>query len=208
MSTISFKSPCTGLICGPTGCGKSQLVFNMLKDLDILFDKKVEKIYYFYSVWQNLFDKCNLQNITFINKKPDEKFIKEIANGDHCVLIIDDFQMSALKDEFIANLFTRESHHRNLSVFIILQNLFHQGKYSRDISLNAQYFILFRNPRDKYQIKVLGKQLGLNNKLEEAYNLATIEPFSYLLIDLSPQCEVDYMLRSHILPEDYTVIYK
>ena len=46
------------------------------------------------------------------------------------------------------------------SMILILQNLFHQGKYNRDISLNSHYFILFKNPKDVGQIKVLGRPLG------------------------------------------------
>ena len=208
MSTLAFRTPCTAIISGPTGTGKSWLIFKIIENRRDLFDKKIEKIYYFYSVWQNMFDKYSDQDIVFINNKPDEKIIKEIANGGHYLLVIDDLQTAALKDEFIANLFTRESHHKNLSVFLILQNLFHQGKYSRDISLNSHYFILFKNPRDKNQIKTLARQLGLNKTLEEAYNSATEKPFSYLLIDLSPNSNPDYMLRSDILPEDYTIVYK
>ena len=55
----------------------------------------------------------------------------------------------ASKDKRIVNLFTRDSHHHNLSVIYIVQNLFHQGKGSRSISLNSYYLVLFKNPRDK-----------------------------------------------------------
>ena len=89
-----------------------------------------------------------------------------------------------------------------------MQNLFHQGKYGRDVSLNTHYFILFKNMRDTNQIKVLGNQLGIRTKLENVYKDATKEPFSYVLIDISPSSDSNYMLRSHILPEDYTVVYK
>ena len=66
--------------------------------------------------------------------------------------MIDDMQASALNNICIANLFSRESHHRNISVILILQNLFHQGKYCRDISLNTHYFFLFKNPRDIHKL--------------------------------------------------------
>ena len=101
-----------------------------------------------------------------------------------------------------------EAHHRNLSVFLILQNLFHQGKYSRDISLNTHYFILFKKQRDINQVKYLGNQLGIGNKLTQAYSDATSEPFSYILIDLSPQSNSSYMLRSNIFPDEYATVYK
>ena len=56
---------------------------------------------------------------------------------------------------------TRGSHHRNLSVIYIVQNLFHQGKGSRSISLNSHYLVLFKNPRDKLQILTLAMQMYL-----------------------------------------------
>ena len=117
-------------------------------------------------------------------------------------------QITALNDPFIANLFCRESHHKNVSVFLLLQNLFHQGKYSRDISLNSHYFIVFKNPRDSQQIRYLGTQLGIRKKLMSVYEDATLLPFSYLMNDLSPKSEITYMLRSHIFPFEDTVIYK
>ena len=69
-------------------------------------------------------------------------------------LIVFDDQMI---DQRIVNLFTRGSHHRNLSVIYIVQNVFHQGKGSRSISLNSHYLVLFKNPRDKLQVLTLAK---------------------------------------------------
>ena len=51
------------------------------------------------------------------------------------LIVFDDQMIDASKDKRIVNLFTRGSHHRNLSVIYIVQNLFHQGKGSRSISL-------------------------------------------------------------------------
>ena len=62
--------------------------------------------------------------------------------------------------------------------------------------------------RDTNQIKILGNQLGIRGKLENAYKDATKEPFSYIVLDVSPSSDSSYMLRTHIFPEDYTVIYK
>ena len=75
------------------------------------------------------------------------------------LFVFDDQMIDAGKDKRIVNLFTRGSHHRNLSVIYIVQNLFHQGKGSRSISLNSHYLVLFKNPRDKLQILTLAKQI-------------------------------------------------
>ena len=55
---------------------------------------------------------------------PKKDFIQKISNDKHNLIIIDDLQVSAIGSEFIANLFSRELHHKNLSVFLVLQNLF------------------------------------------------------------------------------------
>ena len=64
---------------------------------------------------------------------------KKRANAPSSVntnlIVFDDQMIAASKDKLIENLFTRGSHHRNLSVIYIVQNLFHQGKGSRSISL-------------------------------------------------------------------------
>jgi hypothetical protein len=56
------------------------------------------------------------------------------------LFIIDD--MMGEKDRVISKLFTKKSHHGNLSVIYIVQNLFHQSKEHRTISLNASYLCL------------------------------------------------------------------
>ena len=71
--------------------------------------------------------------------------------------------MMGEKDAVIAKLFTKKSHHGNLSVIYIVQNLFHHSKEHRTISLNASYLCLTKNVRDASQIIHLAKQLYLNN---------------------------------------------
>ena len=208
ITMFRFFSPTTAMIAGPTGSGKTNFVFKLLENLNAMFEVPVEKVYYFYGVWQKSFDNKIIENLEFIQGVPDEAQIKQIADSKHNLIIIDDLQMSAVNSPSITNLFSRESHHRNLSVFLILQNLYHSGKYSRDITLNTHYFILFKNPRDINQIKILGNQLGMCDKVCLAYDNATAESFSYLLIDLSPTRDKTSWLRTHIFPDEYLTVYK
>ena len=208
MTSLPFTSPCTAIISGPTASGKSTFIFRMLHDLRHMFNTPIRKIFYFYGVWQKLFERNPALNVECIKDVPNEQFLQELNSDDHNLIIIDDLQSSALNNRFIANLFSRESHHKNLSIFLILQNLFHQGQYSRDISLNTHYFILFKNPRDINQIKILGNQLGFGKKLIQAYSDATNNPFSYILIDISPHSNSSYILRTNIFPDEYATVYK
>ena len=106
--------------------------------------------------------------------------------------IIDD--MMGEKDAVIVKLFTKKSHHGNLSVIYIVQNLFHQSKEHRTISLNASYFVLTKNVRDASQVIHFAKQLYPNNTkfFQQAYQMASKEPYTYLFIDLTRQVLMKY----------------
>ena len=77
--------------------------------------------------------------------------------------MIDDQLQEASNNNQIRNLFTKGSHHRNLSVIYLLQNVFHQGKINQTVSWNCKYLVLFNNPRDKMQIMTLAKQMSPRN---------------------------------------------
>ena len=120
------------------------------------------------------------------------------------LIVFDDQMIDASKDKRIVNLFTRGSHHRNLSVIYIVQNLFHQGKGSRSISLNSHYLVLFKNPRDKLQILTLAKQMypGQTDFFLNQYDEAVKRPFGYLLIDLKTTTQDNCRLRTNVLSSE------
>ena len=120
------------------------------------------------------------------------------------LIVFDDQMIDASKDKRIVNLFTRGSHHRNLSVIYIVQNLFHQGKGSRSISLNSHYLVLFKNTRDKLQILTLSKQMypGQTDFFLNQYEEAVKRPFRYLLIDLKTTTQDNCRLRTNVLPSE------
>ena len=117
-------------------------------------------------------------------------------------MVIDDQMENAGGDKRIVNLFTRGAHHRNLSVIYIVQNLFHQGKNSRSISLNSHYLVLFKNPRDKLQILTPAKQMypGQTDFFIKRYEEAVRRPFVYLLVDLKTATQDNCRLRTNVLP--------
>ena len=108
------------------------------------------------------------------------------------------------KNQRIVNLFTRGSHHRNLSWIYIVQKLFHQGKSSRSVSLSIHYLVLFKNPREKLQIFTLAKQMypGQTDFFLNQYEEAVKRPFGYLLIDLKTTTQDNCRLRRNVLPSE------
>ena len=82
--------------------------------------------------------------------------MKLLKNG---ILVLDDLMGEAVKDQNIVNMFTVGSHHKNISVLFLMQNIFQKGSHSRTISINSQYMVLFKNARDQTQIRTLAMQI-------------------------------------------------
>ena len=106
-------------------------------------------------------------------------------------MILDDL-LNDVYSKQVCELFTRGSHHRYISVILITQNLFYQGRFCRDISINAHYILALKNVRDKKQFMFLAGQVNPKDCIVQyiAYLDATQEPYDYLLLHLT-QCTYD-----------------
>ena len=102
--------------------------------------------------------------------------------------------------------FTQLSHHNNLSVIYLNQNLYYQGKCARTLDLNTAYTVLLKNPRNIQQVALLGRQLVMGKLLKAAYCDATSLPFGYLVVDLSPKGNESYRLRTNVFPAELPVV--
>jgi hypothetical protein len=201
-----FHTPAGLVVCGPTMSGKTQFVFELLKNPNKVFSKPPKRIVYCYGEWQTGFQDL-ASSVHFVNGlgpvlEDENYFDPKIPT----LLVIDDLAVSVSNDSKCTKLFTQGIHHRNLSVILILQNLYKQGKSMRDIALNAQYLVLFKNVRDTSQITVLARQMGLPH-LVDAYRKVTAEPFQPIVIDMKPETPDYLRVRSHVLPGQITRIY-
>ena len=146
-----MKHPFTSIVAGPTSCGKSSWVAQLLQNQRKIIPSP-DKIYWCYGEWQSLYD--TITGVEFVEGILD---IKSLDKNTRTLLIIDD--LMSTKDEALTKLFTKDSHHLNISVIYITQNIFDQTKGRRTMSLNAQYMIAFKNPRDRGQISTLASQM-------------------------------------------------
>jgi hypothetical protein len=123
------------------------------------------------------------------------------------LITLDDL-LTEVYSEDVCVLFTRGSHHRNISVILITQNLFHQGRNCRAISLNAKYLVLFKNVRDKRQFSYLANQVLPEDSsgLFKAYLEATKRVHGYLLLDLTQDSEERNRFRTNVIPHEYPPI--
>jgi hypothetical protein len=195
-----WKHPFTALICGPTSCGKSYFVKRFIENLNLMIDVNIVEVIWCYAEWQNLYSSIKDKRVRFHEGLLDSSDIK--PNTGARLVIIDDMMREA--DGKVVDLFSKGSHHRSLSVMFITQNLFHQGKGTRDMSLNSHYVVCFKNPRDMAQIAHMSRQVNPKDPkhVQEAFTNATQDAHGYLLFDFKQSTPDTLRLRSKIFPND------
>lgn len=192
-----LKHPFTCTVAGPTWSGKTEFIFRLIRLANETIDPPPEKIMYCYGEFQPSF--ADFPEVEFHEGLPD---VGSFDGRSRTLLIIDDLMNEA--DQNVCNLFTKLSHHRNVSVVFITQNLFHKNRHVRTMNLNTHYLVLFKNPRDATQIAIVARQMypGKSKFVVEAFKDATKEPYGYLLIDLRPETDERYRIRTNIFPDD------
>ena len=134
------------MIVGPSGSGKTQLTEALLRESTVFEGRKTRPCHYCYAVWQPRFDGMKRQGIQFHEGIPEVADLQTwFPQGG--VLVLDDLMDERGNDKRMLALFTRESHHRHITVLYLCQDLFPPGKFAKTISRNARYVIVFKNPR-------------------------------------------------------------
>jgi ABC-type lipoprotein export system ATPase subunit len=148
---LKFKHPFTCIVSGPTGSGKSSFTLRLLEHLDSLCREPNfgGGIIWCYS------EKSAVPEQELAALHIEVRFHEGVpqdfggnVHGKPCLIILYDL-LKELYSKDVCDLFTKGSHHRNISVVLITQNLFHQGRFCRDISLNGEYSVALKNVRDE-----------------------------------------------------------
>ena len=203
--TIPFEHEFNMIISGPSKAGKTRFCMRLLDNAQTIIDPPPEKILYCYTEYQPLLFDPRSTWVQFYRGVPPLDAFE--VGGPRMLVILDD--MMDLIDKEVVKLFTTLSHHRNLSVIFMVQNLFLPGPNYRTISLNAHYMVIFPNPRDVSQFGHLARQMYPNDWkfAVEAYVDATSKRDGYLLLDLKPWTDPDHRLRACVLPGEQTYVY-
>jgi hypothetical protein len=192
-----FIHPFSCLISGPSKAGKTRLLEDVVKNHRVLIKPTLERIVYCYAVWQKEFDELKNIGVEFVHGMFD---VSEFNVSKRNLVIYDDLMEECSNDRGIQDLYTRGSHHMNISVILLTQNLFSKSRYMRTISLNTQYMIIFNNVPDKTQFNHVARQIYPDHPqfLMDVFRNATSKPHGYLFIDLSHNVEEDLRVQSNI----------
>ena len=210
IESFIFRHPFTCMIAGPSKSGKTTLLKEIILNKDILISEPPQRIVYCYSRWQDNFDqlKKQLSFIEFVQGLPDIDMFDEKVNN---LLILDDLMKECGKDNSIYDIFTIDSHQKNISVFFLTQNLFPKEKNARTIRFNCNYIIVLNNLRDRAQIFYHARQMFPDNVnfMQECYNDAVeSQPYGYLFLDFYMQIFIKGYLNFLLNNQSISLIFE
>ena len=201
---LKLKHPFNMIVSGPSACGKTSFVRKLFEFYDTIttIDQPRLRVFWAHGQDQETYKKpiSEFVDVVYHNGIPTED---EILNVGPHILVLDDLMIEAASGKSLVSLLSRFSHHNNISIIYITQNLFFNGKNTTDANRQSHYTVVFRNSRDKSIAITLAKQLAPHNKSHfyESFHDATKQPFSYLLIDAHPTTPEDLLLKTNIIPE-------
>jgi hypothetical protein len=115
---MPWVHPFTSVIVGPTDSGKAMFVRWFVHNIKHMMTPKPDRILRGYGQYQTLYG--TVKGIEFQQGLPD---LDNLDPREKHLIILDDLMDEA--DQRVASLFMKKSHHRNVSVMYIVQNLFH-----------------------------------------------------------------------------------
>lgn len=206
-----FQHPMRTVISGPSCSGKTVFVQRLLEHRMKMIYPPPDEVMWFYGT-ENAIIKIRQDHpeISFHKGLPSFNALMNLKDGVKRLIICDDLMSANKKDDSIMKLFTQGSHHKDMSVIYIVQNLFDKSATMTTISRNASHMVLFKNQRDKQQIMTLGTQImgrGESDFLMWAYKDAIKRPYGYLLLDLTQQADESTQFRALIFPEEDNTYY-
>ena len=133
-TNMTFKHPFSMVISGPSGSGISEWTRKLL--LSSLIQPTPECIIWCFGQWQPLYDyiQKKIHRIETVRAIPDNLDDQQYINiGKRNILVFDDLLTEAKCDQRIADLFTKGSHHRNISIVYLTQNFFLKGRHAETL---------------------------------------------------------------------------
>lgn len=193
---VRLVHPSNFIFCAPTFAGKTTAVVQLLCRAREFFNPVPDSVHYCFhdeqEIFQKLKEECPLP-ITF--QKGFDRATYE-ALPSNCILVLDDLH-HVTPISLLTDIVIRGTHHSKISLITILHNLFEKG--TRTLSLNNQYYFLFRGCRDVGQIKNLGVQLNVGSRfMSEIYADSTRELYDFLFVDARATTPNELRFRSNI----------
>ena len=144
--SVPFSHPFQYFGRGTLGVRQTVFTENVLLDNAELFDDASTLIHYCYGAWQDRFQAMKDREVQFHERIPNhQELVQRFPHGGG-ILIMDDLMDEGSNDKRVLDLFTKHSHHQNVTVLYLCQDMLPVGKYAKSISRNAHYIVAFKTP--------------------------------------------------------------
>lgn len=183
-----MKTPFTCIIGGSPMSGKTYFVRNLLEHRYNLIDNDFDYLVWFYGQENTFVQELKAQKMNIptdvVYKLPSD-MDQYIQDGKRGLIVIDDLMQSAGESQAVTDLFCNRVQHNNVSVILLMQNMFYHGKERTTLLRCAHYLVVFKNPLDaSVPLYLSQKIMPLQKKLFiDIFNEATRRPYGYLYID-------------------------
>jgi hypothetical protein len=200
-----LQSPFTAIVSGASGTGKTEWIKKLIRHKETVIKDPPIHILYCYGEINPEIVKLKTEGVELFHGVPRKEDI--IERPKNLLLILDDL-ITDIDPKFLELLYTRGSHHWDISIITVTQNLF--DKNIKIARINSHYIILMRNPQGLLQIKTLSNHLfpGKTKYFMESYNDAVeSKPYGYLMVNMHPNISDELKLTTNIFPGEQTIIY-
>ena len=220
---LRLKAPAAIIITGSSNSGKTVLAERLICQSGEAFVKPAEEVCWVYARHADdtqMFDRIRSKlseahiPVTFYEGFPDEAinnntlFTKD--KTAHKILCLDDVFTTPCVNKTLENLFSITSHHQNLSVILLIHNMFGGTPAQRTclttILRSCTYLVVFVGRRMFPIIKSVASSYfaGERHRLIDPFTHLVRQsvPFNYIAIDFV-ESDVDYQVREQgLVPTD------
>ena len=203
INNFHFQKPIRAVFSGSSQSGKTFLIGKMLEKQKQLFGDEFAMIKYFYPLYLDdspvNYHESISTPICYEKGFPSKEAVLSLPKNS--LIIIDDQYDEVVQSNLMSQFFKVISGKRNLSIIVVTQNYFQQGKYGRDIRNSCNYVGLFRNCGDSSLNTRVAQCFGLKKAYKAAEkDLYNSEIYPYFFIDQTQRAQLStFRLYTEIL---------
>ena len=186
----NFISPFRMILSGSSGAGKTHFAGNLIRAN--IFEDDINFIYYFHPCYldEPPVDWHESMSIP-VSYQTGLPTIEQLTSmPSQSLVVLDDLMDKCVSSEIIDHLFRVISGKRNLSVMIMTQNYFVNGKFSRNIRNSCNYTILMRNCCDATINTRAARAMNLTKPVSLAEQSNADKEYPYIFIDQTQKGQV------------------
>ena len=191
------------IFSGSSQSGKTYMIGEMLKYQSEIFTSEFDFVKYYYPTF---LDEAPVDYHDFIETPisytagfPTKSDV--LGFPKNTLMIIDDQSDVAVKSDLVSQIFKVISGKKNLSIILVSQNYFMQGKHSREIRNSCNYVGLFRNCCDDHLNSRVATAFGLKAAYAAAEkDLYHSQIYPFIFIDQTQRGQISsYRLFTKII---------